>query len=1009
MQYLINELLHASSDTRVVGAVDGSTGAKVAVKMPRGEAPTPEVLARLRHEHAILSELSAPGVVRVLGLEPCAQGLMLVMERWGESSLDGALKKGPLPVGVALRLGAAMARALGEVHQRGVIHRDIKPANVLIDVERGEAKLIDFGLATRRPQHVEATVAAEELAGTLAYMAPEQTGRTNRAIDARVDLYALGATLYQMLTGELPFVTTSVAELIHAQIARTPPPPHERARERKIPEAVSAIVGKLMEKNPDARYQTADGAAHDMAEAAEAWERTGAVASFTLAARDWEDRVRKPSRLFGRERELAALGESLAAVCQGEVEVTLVAGPSGVGKSALVHALREEVRDRRGIFAPGKFDLLQRGTPHAALAQALRSVVRRRLGDPAEALAQWKQAWQDAAGPNGRILVDMVPELGHLLGETPPLQELGPQEAKTRFQQTVLRFVRATAASAHPLVLFLDDLQWADPASLSLVQEIGADPEAGHLWIIGAYRDNEASEDHPLHAMGRAVEESGQRVRTLGLAPLGAEALGGMVGDMLARPAGEIRALSALVGARTDGSPFFVEQFLRALHGRRLLARDRETGRWLWEAESIERAGVTDNVGELLTAKVGELSPAVRRVLSAAACAGASFEAALVRDAEGIAPEALEAALSELLREGLIVAAGDGEAADHAFVHDRVQQAAYEAIATEERPAAHLALARTMERRHGELAGDAELFAVLYHYLRALSLIASGEDRRRVAALCLRGGRRAKWNSAYAEAADFLRAGRELLGDAGWEAHPELTLDTHLALGEAEWLAGRPEAGEPLLELCMAKSEGRAMRGRVALVRAILLRLTGRVHDAMRVLRASLAERGWSFPDDPAEQQAFFMAQFERLAPTLRATSASAWNALPRCTEPVAHTSQSLLCELILAAAFGAPALAPCAVFGLLEDTFQQGISPGSNYAAGVMSLLSITAFEDIELAARGVDFVTIVRHDPSAASGLGLAAAGAVSHYTSPMPQTLALWREAPGVCEREGSISAP
>jgi hypothetical protein len=354
------------------------------------------------------------------------------------------------------------------------------------------------------------------------------------------------------------------------------------------------------------------------------------------------------------------------------------------------------------------------------------------------------------------------------------------------------------------------------------------------------------------------------------------------------------------------------------------------------------------------------------------------------------------------------VAAGDGEAADHAFVHDRVQQAAYEAIAAEERPAAHLALARTMERRHGELAGDAELFAVLYHYLRALSLIASGEDRRRVAALCLRGGRRAKWNSAYAEAADFLRAGRELLGDAGWEAHPELTLDTHLALGEAEWLAGRPEAGEPLLELCMAKSEGRAMRGRVALVRAILLRLTGRVHDAMRVLRASLAERGWSFPDDPAEQQAFFMAQFERLAPTLRATSASAWNALPRCTEPVAHTSQSLLCELILAAAFGAPALAPCAVFGLLEDTFQQGISPGSNYAAGVMSLLSITAFEDIELAARGVDFVTIVRHDPSAASGLGLAAAGAVSHYTSPMPQTLALWREAPGVCEREGSISA-
>ena len=1008
MDYLINELLHVSQNTRVVGGVDESTGTQVALKMPRGEAPEPRVLERLRHEHALLSELSASGVIRVLGLEPCAQGLMLVLERWGESSLDRPLSQGPLPVGVALRLAAAVARALGEVHRRGIIHRDVKPQNVLVNAERTEVKLIDFGIATRRAQQVEETAAVEELAGTLAYMAPEQTGRMNRAVDTRADLYALGATLYEMLTGERPFVTADVGALIHAQIARTPPPPHERAKERGIPEAVSALVGKLMEKSPDARYQTADGAAHDLLRAAEAWEQTGTVLPFALGERDWEYRIRKPSRLFGRERELATLGEALDAVCQGEVAVALVAGPSGVGKSALVHALREQVRERQGIFAPGKFDLLQRGTPYAALSQALRAVVRRRLGDPAAVLAQWKQAWQDAAGPNGRLLVDLMPELAHLLGETPPLVEVGPQEAKNRFQQTVQRFVRATATSAHPLVLFLDDLQWADPASLSLLQEIGADPEAGYLWILGAYRDNEASEDHPLHALGRAVDKAGRRVRTVVLASLGDEALEAMVGDMLARPPHEVRTLSALVKARTDGSPFFVVQFLRALYERGLLTRDRETGRWLWEAEAIERAGVTDNVGELLTAKIGKLSPAVRRLLSRAACMGASFEAALLGDAEGLAKDALEAALEQLSHEGLIVALGDAEAGGYAFVHDRVQQAAYEAIEVEARPAPHLELARAMERRAGELRGDAELFAALYHYLRALPLLVSAEARQHVAALCLRGGQRAKLGSAYAEAAGFLRAGRELLGDEGWQAQPALTFDTHLALGEASFLAGSPDEGEPLFELCMARAEGPLMRGRVALLWATLLLIAGRYRDALGVMRAALVDLGWSFPVEPAEQQAFFMAQFERLAPKIRETEVSAWKALPRCTDPTASVGQPLLSQLCLATAYGEFLLTPCSALALLESTFKHGISSGSSYAAGLVAILCLSTFKDLALAARCAEFVAALRDDASVESGIGLVTASIASHFTAPMARSLELWREVPEVGEREGSISA-
>lgn len=1009
MDYAFNDLLHAGPDTRVVGAVQVGTDTRVALKMPRGEARAARTLERLRHEHAILhelGELNLPGVIRVLGLEPCAQGVMLVLERWEDASLDRVLSEGPLPVGPALRLAAALARTLGAVHRLGIIHRDVKPHNLLVNADRTEIKLIDFGIATRRSKQVAATAAVEELAGTLAYMAPEQTGRMNRAVDARADLYALGATLYQMITGQLPFVTAHLAELIHAHLARTPPPPHERAPELGIPPLVSALVGKLMAKSPDDRYQTADGAAHDLERAAAEWEQSGTVQSFALGERDWEDRIRKPSRLFGRDRELTLLDEALGTTRGGEVEFTLVAGPSGVGKSALVYALRERVRDRQGLFAPGKFDLLQRGTPYAALAQALRQVVRRRLADPADALEQWKLTWQEAAGSNGRILVDLIPELTHFLKEPSPLVEVGPLEAKIRFQRTVQQFLRSTATAEHPLVLFLDDLQWADPASVSLLQEIGTDPDAKHLWVIGAYRDNEVGDDHPLHALRRAVEEGGRRVRAVVLAPLGDRALEGMVGDMLARPPEELQVLSALVKARTDGSPFFVEQFLHALHQRKLLARDRETGRWLWQVEAIERAGVTDNVVELLTAKIEHLSRAARRVLSLAACAGASFETKLLGAADALAPEALQGAVEDLVHEGLLVPLGDIESGGHEFVHDRVQQAAYESLSAEERPRAHLRLAQTMERQGGELAGDAELFAALYHYLRALPLIGA-EARVPVAALCLRGGQRARLGSAYAQAVSFLRAGRDLLGEEGWQAQPALTFELHLELGEASCLAGRADVGEPLLKQCMARADGSLGRGRVALVGVPLLHLAGRYDDAMRVGLSALEDLGWSFPAEPAEQQAFFMAQLGRLAPKIMATDVDAWRSLPRCSDPAALLAQSLLSAISLTAAFCRPAIVPCLNFAMLENTFFYGISSCAAYCAGSVAIMGLGLQQELVLVAKCVQFAMALHHDPSVVKGNATFMAGLAAQFVQTLPDALAYWSEVPALAEREGAIS--
>ena len=393
MDYLPREVLYLGPNTRVFAAVHPQSGEALALKLAREEAPSEHRLDKLRHEHALLCELEMPGVIRVVDLQPQGAGLALVMERWGAGSLDKVLAQGPLPVETALRLGAALSSVLGQVHRRGIIHRDVKPSNTLADKDLREVRLIDFGLAVRRGTYVSEKSAPEQLAGTLAFMAPEQTGRMGRGVDSRADLYSLGVTLYQMLTGALPFETSDALSLVHAQIARTPPPPHERAPGQGVPEAVSAIVMKLMEKNLEARYQTAEGVIFDLERTAKEWHERGAVAPFELGTHDWANRVRKASRLFGREREVAELEGALGRAASGAAELLLVAGPSGVGKSALVGAVRAKVRECNAIFAPGKLDQLQRGTPYFALSQAFRSIVRRRLADPAPQLAWWKQAW----------------------------------------------------------------------------------------------------------------------------------------------------------------------------------------------------------------------------------------------------------------------------------------------------------------------------------------------------------------------------------------------------------------------------------------------------------------------------------------------------------------------------------------------------------------------------------------------------------------------------------------
>jgi len=652
-------------------------------------------------------------------------------------------------------------------------------------------RIIDFGIAVRRSVYVAGTAAIESLAGTLAYIAPEQTGRMNRSADSRADLYSFGATLYQMLTGALPFETTDLLELIHAHIAQTPIAPHERAPAQKIDATVSAIVLKLMAKNPEDRYQTAEGAAFDLERAAQQWEQSGTVEIFLLGRKDFEDRIRKPSRLFGRETETAVLKGALESCWSGAAELLLVAGPSGVGKSVLAQSLRDDVRKRQGIFAQGKFDQLQHETPYLALSQALRSVVRRRLADSGEQLERWQAVWQEAARPNGRILVDLMPELVHVLGEPRALVEVGPQETKNRFVRTVQCFVQVLATAEHPLVLFLDDLQWADPASLSLLEELLTASEARHFLVVGAYRNDEVSSSHPLSEQIVALQQHGVALRTLMLSPLGMQAISALVADMLGRPQYEVEKLAELVKSKTDGSPFFVERFLKTLHEQRLLYRDAQTGHWLWQREAIERPGLTDNVVMLLTHRLAALPPALQSMLQLAACIGNRFESKLLGAVIDKTPDKVNAALAEAVREGLLLNEEDTPQVGYSFVHDRVQQAAYEMRPLKERLMAHLRIGRQLREQYGAECADDELFALLYHRNRAMEFVTAWEERRELAAQNLRAGQRALGSAAYLEAAELFRIGRELLGETAFVDNYEIGLGAAQARSKMSPLCSR--------------------------------------------------------------------------------------------------------------------------------------------------------------------------------------------------------------------------
>jgi predicted ATPase/GAF domain-containing protein len=989
--YVLEPIRHGADFTLYRGRQHGNPSPVLAVALA-AEQPSPQGLRRLEHEYSLAASLEPAWAAKPLALTRHQGRTILLLKDPGGEPLDRILERDygqPLVLTRFLRVAIGLATALGQVHRHGLIHKDIKPGNVLVD-DADNVWLTGFGIASQLLHERQVPAPPEIVAGTLAYMAPEQTGRMNRSIDARSDLYSLGVTLYQMLTGALPFAAAAPLEWVHCHIARQPKPPGDRAA---VPEPLSAIVMKLLAKNAEERYQTASGLEADLRRCLAEWQSNGRIDPFPLGAHDSSDRLLIPEKLYGREREIDAL---LAAfdrvVAQGTPELVLVSGYSGVGKSSVVNELHKALVPPRGLYASGKFDQYKRDIPYTTLAQAFQTLIRQILVKSEAEVGQWRSALAEAVGPNGQLIVSLIPEVEFIIGKQPPVPDLPPQDARNRFQLVFRRFLSAFARPEHPLALFLDDLQWLDAATLELLERLITDPDVRHLMLVGAYRDNEVSSSHPLMRTLGAIHKAGASIQEIVLAPLELDDVGRLVADALHCEWDAAQPLAELVHEKTGGNPFFAIQFLTALPEEGLLGFDPDASAWIWDLARIRAKGYTDNVVDLMVGKLKRLSGATQTALQQLACLGNVVEFATLTLVHGKLEEEIHTGLWEAARTGLILRL-EGS---YAFLHDRIQEAAYALIPEGERAGAHLRIGRVLLASMTAEGLTEHLFDVANQLNRGAALLIDRDEKVHVATIDLRAGRKAKASAAYASAREYFSAGMALLDERDWSSQYELTFSLWLERAECELLSGNFEKAEQLIVELLRRGTSKVDQAAVYRLNVQLHVMKSENQQAVATALTCLRLFGIDIPAHPTQEQV--QAEYETVWQTLGGRPIESLIDLPRMTDPEVQAAMQVFSVLTPAAYFTDFRLYCLEVCRMVKISMRYGTSGPSAQAYCFWAAFLGPVFHRYRDAYRFAKLACdlVEKHGFLASHSKVYAAMGAIAVWTQPIATAIDFTRTA-------------
>ncbi|WP_449417644.1 trifunctional serine/threonine-protein kinase/ATP-binding protein/sensor histidine kinase [Phormidium nigroviride] len=1018
INYKLIEKINEGLNTVVYRGQRKEDGQAVIIKLLRAEYPTLEEIMQLRHEYEISRNLNLEGIVKPYGLENNRNGLALILEDSKGEALKKFLSHRQLELKEFLSIAIQLADTLGKLHENKIIHKDIKPTNIIITPATLEVKITDFSIATRLSRETQTLNHPTLLEGTIAYISPEQTGRMNRSIDYRTDFYSLGVTFYEMMCGEVPFKATDPMELVHCHIAKQPVPLWEimelkeqnsrlevtqenlnsKIQNRAIIKAISDIVMKLLAKTAEDRYQSGYGLKADLEQCLNQLQQTGTIGNFIPGERDKSGKFSIPQKLYGRETQVANLMDAFDRVSRGKAEIMLVSGYSGIGKSCLVYEVHKPIVGARGYFISGKFDQFKRNIPYGALIQAFEELIRQLLTENSERIYFWKQQILNELGQNTRVIIDVIPELELIVGEQPEVSRLGPSESQNRFNLAFKQFIHIFTQKAHPLVLFLDDLQWADSASLKLIHVLLTDQDSQYLLVIGAYRDNEVSPTHPLMQTLDSIYSSGSIVNNIILQPLTLSTVNQLVADTLgdngssaisplayvSEQKGETeeesllaknnndeiekcKLLAELVFNKTQGNPFFLTQLLTSLYAEKLLKFDFSLGKWQWDMSQIQSIAIADyNVVELIARNILKLPSDTQKVLKLAACIGNRFNLDVLAIVSEKSISETASALWDGLQTGLILPFGESAykipllckgneslaiansqgsqleintyKVSYRFLHDRVQQAAYSLIPTKQQKATHLKIGQLLLHNTNQEALEENVFDIVSQLNVGVEFITEQAEKYQLAKLNLMAGRKAKAASAYEAAVMQLRVGLNLLAENSWQSNYDLTLALYVEAVEAEYLNTNYERSAALAEVVLQQANTLLERVKIYELQIQFYMAQNQMLKAIDTGLEVLDMLGVSLSND--EGDGGFVVELPDIADL---------DNIPEMTDPYKIAALKILMSLVSPAYAAKPEILSLLAVTLVKICVEHGHSPLAAFAYVFYSIILCSAIGEID------------------------------------------------------------
>lgn len=848
-KYEILEKIYEGVNTIIYKAKNTENSKNVIIKVLKSIHASKEETEQLRQEYEIAKYLMGftEGTVEVYEFTKFNNIPALVMEDFGGVSLNKIFENSKPDLQQILKMAVKLAKTIGDVHKAGIIHKDIKPQNVIVKIETNDVKLTDFGISTKyAKEQDEKSELKSDLEGTLSYISPEQTGRMNRAIDYRSDLYSLGISLYEMITGKLPFETQDPLELVHQHIAVRPDSPKEL--NNNIPKVLSEIIMKLLEKNPENRYQSDFGLLYDLEKCLTQLKENNTIEDFEIAQNEIFDKIQIPEKLYGRNKELEQLKSIYNNVLANNYETVFIKGKSGIGKTSLVFEFNRENPNKKGYFISGTFDQFKQNIPYNGIIQAFNGLMKNLLTESQSKINEWKEKLLEALKDKGQVITEIIPSLETIIGKQPPVPELKGDESFNRFNMVFQDFVKVFSFENHPLTIFLDNLQWIDTASSILLQKLLTNASTNNLMFIGAYQEEVIKTEHPVIEVQKEIKNSEIPLTEIELKPIGVNSISRLIVDTLSIDKNdidkmkEVTKLSEVIKTKTNSNPFFVRNFISTVFDNKLLKYNANKAEWEWNLEEMQKAGFSDNVVELTINKIQSLPTNTQNVLRLASCIGEEFNYEILSLISGSASTEekkqginIKEGLKEAVNEGLIIPAESSEKNKaYKFIHIRIQEASYSMLSDKLKSKIHLKLGRMMVKRLTKKDIENEIFDIVNHLNHSLNLIKSDSEKLNISKLYHIAAKKAKESTAYEQALEYITIAKNILNEDSWDTYNEYTYLIYKTCSEYNVLNKNYTESENLLNMMLDKAKNRMQKAEIydGILRSHLFR--GKIEDALK-------------------------------------------------------------------------------------------------------------------------------------------------------------------------------